>query len=55
MDNNKVESCDFVVNGISQLRRKMDLSKSYMKVLDKKLLDLQREINQEKHKEYDNA
>ncbi len=49
----KVQSCDFVINGISDLRRKMNLSKNYMKVLDNKLKDFQNEVMTEKMKEYE--
>lgn len=47
----KVESCDFVINGITKLRVSMNLSKDFMKELDKKLKNLQAEIIKEKMKE----
>lgn len=48
----KVKSCDFVINGITKLRHSMNLSKDYMKVLDKDLIDLQNKIMKEKLKEF---
>ena len=50
--NEKVKSCDFVINGITKLRLSMNLSKSYMKVLDEDLKKLQNNIMKEKLKEF---
>lgn len=44
----KVKSIDTVVNKLSSLRRSLNLSKNFMREMDQKLLNLQKELNLER-------